>query len=336
VTAATESRLTAAEIHRRLAGRWAQVLERLGISPDHLANKHGPCPACGGTKPFRFDDRDGRGTWICTHCGAGDAFALLQLVHRWSFAEARRAVIDAMGGRDRPATPYRVPPPREKPQIAAPTARVQTLLRTSAAPDSVPDVVAYLKSRRLWPLPPACAWLAHVQVEYRRQGEGKTWASEGRFPCLIASVEDMSGEIVTAHVTFIEGGRKLERRDHTGELLPARKILSPLTGRNGCAVRLLPLVGDVLGIAEGIETALAASTLHDGMPVWAALNTSLLGKFEPPPEVRRLLIFADRDAAGLEAAWHLRDSLGERCKVELRLPPARAGDWADELEEKWL
>lgn len=341
MTSPLASQLNAAEIHRRLAGRWRNVLAELGLAPRFLTNKHGPCPACGGTDRCCFDDKHLHGDFFCNACGAGDGFKLLQLVNGWSFSEARRAVIDTMGG-------YEIKPPPRRPSsraplttasdnkapTASPPARVKTLLRPSAKPDTVPDVIAYLRSRHLWPLPLGCTLRAHVQVEYRRSGEGKTWTSEGMFPCLVARVVDLKGEIVTSHVTYIDNGRKLARPDGAGLLLPARKILSPVAGRRGCAVRLLPLNGDVLGIAEGIETALAASVLHDGVPVWAALNTSLLAKFEPPPEVGNLLIFADRDVAGLEAAWNLRNSLGERCKVELRLPPPRAGDWADELEAR--
>jgi putative DNA primase/helicase len=156
---------------------------------------------------------------------------------------------------------------------------------------------------------------------------GKSVVHVGRFSALLATVRDIAGEAVTAHATWLKDGAKLAGHD-------PRKILSSMTGRRGCAVRLAPLASDVLGIAEGIETALAASILHGHMPVWAALNTSLLAKFEPPADVRRLLIFADRDVPGLEAAWHLRDRLGDRCAVELRAPPAPANDWADVLEAR--
>ncbi|MDI5829610.1 hypothetical protein MJN51_36035, partial [Salmonella enterica subsp. enterica serovar Kentucky] len=33
--------------------------------------RHAPCPACGGKDRFRFDD-NGRGSFICNQCGAGD------------------------------------------------------------------------------------------------------------------------------------------------------------------------------------------------------------------------------------------------------------------------
>jgi putative DNA primase/helicase len=201
------------------------------------------------------------------------------------------------------------------------------LLRTSACPDVVTDATEYLRSRNLWPLPTVCAWRAHVGVNYYRPLDGKAFENVGRFPALVAAVRDIDGDLVTAHVTYLKDGKK-------APVAPPRKTLTPMTGREGCAARLMPLAGEVLGIAEGIETAIAASVLHDDVPTWAALSTALLGRFIPPPEVRRLLVFADRDVAGLKAAWHLRDHLGERCAFELHLPPAQFGDWCDMLEAR--
>lgn len=67
--------------------------------------------------------------------------------------------------------------------------------------------------------------------------------------------------------------------------------LGPATGG---VVMLAPMGEDgVLGIAEGVETALAAMKLFD-IPVWSALSTS--GFISPvfPPGLRQLTIFADR------------------------------------------
>jgi putative DNA primase/helicase len=90
---------------------------------------------------------------------------------------------------------------------------------------------------------------------------------------------------------------------------------------------------EILGIAEGIETALSASIL-DAIPVWAALNTSLLSKFEPPPGVLRLRIYADRDEPGLAAATHLMERLQGRVALEIRIPSAPHKDWNDVLQHR--
>ena len=75
-------------------GNWSWILHNLNVRQECLKNSKGPCPvsACEGKKSFRFDDKKGDGTFICTHCGAGDGFKLAMLVNRWPFYEALKAV----------------------------------------------------------------------------------------------------------------------------------------------------------------------------------------------------------------------------------------------------
>ena len=73
-------------------GRWPGILSSLGLDQQYLQNKHGPCPVCKGTDRYRFDDKAGRGTWICSHCGSGDGFKLLQNVFGWDFKRAAKEV----------------------------------------------------------------------------------------------------------------------------------------------------------------------------------------------------------------------------------------------------
>ena len=56
----------------RAKGLWKTILENHGIRSEYLANKHGPCPGCGGKDRFRFDDLEGDGTWICSQGGSGE------------------------------------------------------------------------------------------------------------------------------------------------------------------------------------------------------------------------------------------------------------------------
>lgn len=71
-------------------------------------------------------------------------------------------------------------------------------------------------------------------------------------------------------------------------------------------VMLMPMSPDgTLGIGEGLESSLAAVQIFF-LPVWAALSTSGLVKFEFPPGLRRLVIFADRGDDGENAAVKLR------------------------------
>jgi len=313
------SLIQAAEIHARIGAAWPHVLAQLGVPESALRNRHGPCPACGGKDRFRFDNKRGRGDYICGQCGAGDGFRLLERVHGWPFAEARKRVIEAAGLSESlsPAwgAPVRATRPAEA--IATPTERVLRLRRGRCRIEDCAEVVDYLASRGLWPLPEGCTLSAHATVEYFDEGQ-----RIGRHPALFADVVDVNGELVTVHVTYLHGGRKLSDRE-------PRKILSTMTARDGCAVRLAP-AGEVLGIAEGIETALSAALL-DGVPVWAALNTSLLARFEPPGGVDTVRLYADRDEAGLTAVCRLMERLQGRVRLEVRIPTAPARDWNDTL-----
>jgi putative DNA primase/helicase len=81
----------AADVKTAARGRWREILAQLGVDPDFLRNTHGPCPGCGGKDRFRFDDREGDGTFICSQGGgellSGDGFTLLQHVKKWDFAK---------------------------------------------------------------------------------------------------------------------------------------------------------------------------------------------------------------------------------------------------------
>jgi putative DNA primase/helicase len=315
--------ISAADIHSRID--WPAVLMQLGIPENALRNKHGPCPGCGGKDCFRFDHvKRGNGSFYCNKFGAGDGFRLLEHVYGWPFSETRKRVIEAAGlAQDCDSKPKAASPPRtQSPDlIASPSQRVKRLRSERCAIENCDDAVDYLASRCLWPLPEGCTLSAHASLDYWNDN-----LRVGKYPAIVADVVDRDGELVTAHVTYLQAGKKL-----TG--YEPRKLLGGLTGREGCAVRVLP-AGPALGVAEGLETALSAALL-DSIPVWAAINTALLAKFEPPPGTERLVIYADRDEAGLLAAIRLQERLQHRIRaglaVEVRTPRAPAKDWNDSL-----
>ena len=108
------------------------------------------------------------------------------------------------------------------------------------------------------------------------------------------------------------------------------------TDETGGGIRLFA-PGPVIGVAEGMETALAVR-MRTGMPVWSAASASLLARLEPPPETSLVVVWADRDrsGAGEEAAMTLRERLQRQgISVAMHLPPgpiparAKGIDWAD-------
>jgi putative DNA primase/helicase len=309
-------------IHQRLgATGWVNALERAGIDSAFLRKKHGPCPVCGGKDRFKFDNRKGRGDWFCNQCRQGDGITLLMKAKGMDFLAACKLVMEITGieQQDAPTVPVGRVSHAGAP-VAYPTSRVKTLLEQSCAIQDCEPARRYLQSRGLWPLPPMHKLRAHPSVDYWEEGE-----RVGQHPALLAAVRDIGGQVVTAHVTYLQQhGAKLASYE-------PRKILSGMQGRAGCAVRLMRIGGETLGIAEGIETAFSAAIIH-GTPVWAALNTSLLQKFEPPAGVKRVVIFADRDIPGMDAAAKLMQRLQGRVQFEMQMPSCK--DWNDALMER--
>ncbi|HHO2170088.1 TPA: primase-helicase zinc-binding domain-containing protein [Aeromonas hydrophila] len=77
-------------------GHWPELLANLGVTVPPR-KQHGPCPACGGDDRFRLDDKEGRGTFICNVCGAGDGLDLVAKVTRKPLKEAAELVAPLVG-----------------------------------------------------------------------------------------------------------------------------------------------------------------------------------------------------------------------------------------------
>lgn len=79
-------------------GQWPSILVALaGLTESQVTNKHQPCPLCGGEDRYRFDDKDGQGTWFCNQCGGptetgggGNGMSMLMRRNNWGFAEGIR------------------------------------------------------------------------------------------------------------------------------------------------------------------------------------------------------------------------------------------------------
>jgi len=78
-------------------GRWESTLNSLGvIIPEN--RKHGACPCCGGKDRFRFDDKEGRGTFYCNGCGSGDGFTLVSKALNLNIKDSANVINNIVGG----------------------------------------------------------------------------------------------------------------------------------------------------------------------------------------------------------------------------------------------
>lgn len=293
--------------------RWAALLVHFGIERNLLTGKHAPCPACGGRDRFRFDDKGGRGTWICSKCGSGDGFALLGMVKGWRFREAAIEV-ERIAGNFQPGKA--VPPERSAAD------KIEACRRIWQESQPVTDgdpVHSYLLNRTGVEAIPASI-RHHPNLIYRHDDGTIT-----RHPAMISKVEDADGRGCAIHRTYLSVyGTK-------AHVPAAKKVLGSLPP--GAAVRL-SVPGGVIGIAEGIETALSAS-MHFGLPVWSAISAGGLECWTPPAGTERVVIFGDNDLSvtGQAAAWNLAKRLiSAGIQTEVRIPELPGQDWNDTLK----
>jgi putative DNA primase/helicase len=116
---------------------------------------------------------------------------------------------------------------------------------------------------------------------------------EGSAMIAIATNEFKESKML--HATYLENGYKRQGI--------ARKMYTLVESNEPLSIKLFPC-NDVLGISEGIETALSAHQLYK-LPVWSTMNSGFLEKFKAPTGIKTLYIFADNDAngTGLAAAF---------------------------------
>lgn len=91
------------EVKLKANGQWQAILSYLGAEVP--LNTHTACPHCGGKDRFRFDNKDGNGTFICNQCGSGDGLDLVQKILGGSVTEAAYEVANIIGIDTRSACP---------------------------------------------------------------------------------------------------------------------------------------------------------------------------------------------------------------------------------------
>lgn len=325
-----------AEARQVANGHWRRVLEASGLDGNVLDGNHHPCPLCGGTDRFRFDDKEGRGTYYCNGCGAGDGFKLLMGHMGAPFKDAAEFIRRFLGNEPVQALPAKAEP-ASAPSVEEQNERkLQDLRRTwdKARPVLKGDAAwRYLTVERELPLekmPTSLRFHPRLAYAVRVKEPDGTLKTKvvGYFPGLLAKVVDPSGKAVSIHRTYLspEGCK--------APVEQPKKLMAGLPVHGG-AIRLMPH-GDVLGVAEGIETAFAAHALT-GIPTWATISATIMQGFEVPPGVRAVVIFADNDApdnkgrrAGQEASEVLKARLeAQGIKVKVMIPCKAGSDFHD-------
>ncbi len=318
------------EVKSASQGRWKSILTSLGIPSQYLKKSHGPCPACGGTNRFRFDDKNGDGTFFCSECEPGDGFRLLMVVRGWTFQQTLNAVAGVLGiasgiSSRTPLSVTRHHRPADEPVFDERKARnIDRLWNEAHAVSPGDPVDLYLRRTRNINLRTTPGDL--------RYHPNLLLSDDMSFrPGMVAAIRNQEGALVSVHRTYLTMEGKAIC-DNEGEKIK-RPMPSPLPGiTRGAVVRLFE-PAELLGIGEGIETCLKAHILFR-VPVWSGLNANGLVAAILPNVAREVWIFADNDRDKADTGHVASRSLARRLTKEGRhvrvIEPAEAGkDFAD-------
>ncbi|EJO9862515.1 toprim domain-containing protein [Salmonella enterica] len=284
---------------KQACGHWPRILPALGVTV--IKNRHQACPVCGGSDRFRFDDKEGRGTWFCNQCGAGDGLKLVEKVFGVTPSEAAGKV-NAITGNLPPVAPAVTAAAEAETEADRKAAAALAAKLTEKARPATGN--AYL-TRKGFP-GRECLTLTTLH---------KTGGVTYRAGDVVVPLYDDSGALVNVQLINADG---LKRTLKGGQVKGACHILD---GKKEAGKRLW--------IAEGYATALTVHHLT-GETVMVALSSvnllSLASLARHKYPACRIVIAADRDLNG--DGQTKASAAAESCEGVAALPPV-FGDWND-------
>ncbi|MGM4892068.1 DUF7146 domain-containing protein [Tardiphaga sp. 839_C3_N1_4] len=231
----------------------------------------GTCPACGYSDSFVVCDGADQPLVFCHACQ--DTDAVLGAIHR-------RGIWRHGAGTNQSSLVQTQPLELSRAGIRA----RELWIQAAAAKGSLVDI--YLRSRGIvTTIPPTLRFLSLARHSPSNQS----------LPAMIAAVTVWPERRPCAvHRTFLAA-------DGKGKAAIDTPRMTLGTCRRG-AVRLAE-ANDQLMVGEGIETCMAAMQAT-GQPAWAALSTSGLRNLAIPEHVKEVVVLADGDLPGEEAAQY--------------------------------
>ena len=176
------------------------------------------------------------------------------------------------------------------------------------------DVLSYLKSRGLEPT------RAIKQATLTYWHEGKKM---GNYEAMVCRIVAHDNKPESFHITYLENGRK-------AKVPMSKKVMTPMRTITGGAIRLFK-PSEILGIAEGVETALSCSKMFK-IPVWSVVTANGMENFIPPNGVRKLVIFADNDESFTgQASAYICAKINKARGLDVEVKTSVLGDFNDDL-----
>ncbi|EBB5664825.1 DNA primase [Salmonella enterica] len=292
-------KMNVTETVKQACGHWPRILPALGVKV--IKNRHQSCPVCGGSDRFRFDDKEGRGTWFCNQCGAGDGLKLVEKVFGVTPSEAAGKV-NAVTGNLSPVAP----------EVIA-VAEAETVADRKAAAGLAAKLMektrpatsnAYLTRKGFHAL--ECLTLTAIH---------KTGGVMFRAGDVVVPLYDDTGALVNLQLINADG---LKRTLKGGQVKGACHVIE---GKKQAGKRLW--------IAEGYATALTVHHLTSEtvmVPLSSVNLLSLASLARQKSPACQIVLAADRDlnCDGQSKAAVAADA----CEGVVALPPV-FGDWND-------
>ncbi|WP_110791863.1 TOPRIM and DUF927 domain-containing protein [Cronobacter sakazakii] len=316
------------EVTTAAAGNWPYVLAGLSIDVPDSSRRHAPCPACGGTDRFRFDD-NGRGSFICNQCGAGDGLDLIKRVNNCDTTEAAHLAADVLG------IDYRA---AETDPTAASQRREQMESERQQREQERQKQAAESAGQRR-------ATFASLYAEKRQsvtQGESEYLMAKGldgfTFPLLpdgsvLLELVDESGAVAAAQTITPQGEKRL---------------LTGSAKRGAYHAVNAPEQPQSVLIAEGLATALSVHLMRPDALTVAAIDAGNLihvaGVMRRKHPQSQIIIAADNDhptAASETGATNIGKEAAEKAALSVAgwvsLPPTDyKADWNDYHQQNGL
>lgn len=264
--------------------------------------------------------------WHCFGCGAGgDVIEWVKRLKKIDFAAAVEILTDRSSFRgsslnSAPATPGAILSPDTIPDPNTGKAYLTWCAAHDIRNGDAASLYLYLRGLSIPEMTPCLRYHPNL------------WCAEigDVAPALIAAIEDnheftgIQRIWLTPKLETVNGEGPRDNR--LGGLQARKKSL----GRLGSGAVRLGRPGPTLGLAEGVEDAIAARLLFSH-PVWAVCGANRYEKVARalPTSVREVVFFVDNDNAGLTQAAKAMEaiSLGSL----LMRPPPGHKDWNDVL-----
>lgn len=347
-------------VKNQARGRWLEILPALDsrlIEACERVGVHVPCPLGTGSRDgFRLESSsilDGHAFHNqVDNKILSDGFGVLAWLNNWSFYESLSSVHNYLSDGSHREPVKRTNTNDESARLLRRQEAIKKILiHATDTPNRATE--SYLHNRGLDAAigikSPSLLHHAGVAIQYQGRivkDKSGAWVT---VPSLIGRLSSSKGWLGVSLVRVTNDGDKADSymqqaiTDHLGIIpkhMSSKQLLKTTDSMNGGAIRL-GKAGKTLCIGEGLETMLAVATQLNTLSVAACCTAQLLEAAEIPPQVTRLLVFADKDKQGRgeEAAHRLKTRFIDKIAVEILLPPspiaegATGVDWLDDMNE---